>query len=94
VACQQGHYHEAGRYQEQALTLFREIGERAGEAEALNGLGDVLLATGQAERARAHYAAALVLASQIGDKHEQARARAGLDNPACATDLQVRLAMA
>ena len=67
---------------------------RAGEAEALNGLGDALLAAGQAAQARAHYAAALVLASQIGDKHEQARARAELDSRACAADPQVRPAMA
>ena len=63
---------------EQALALFRESGDRTGEAEALNGVGEILLATGQPDEARAEHAAALALASQIGDAYEQARAHRGL----------------
>ena len=35
----------------QALTLFRETGNRVGEAEALNRMGETLRATGQSEQA-------------------------------------------
>ena len=62
----------------QALALFREIGDRTGEAEALNGVGEILLSAGRPDEARVEHAAALTLASQIGDAYEQARAHAGL----------------
>ena len=52
--------------------------ERTGEAEALNGLGEVLRATGQPGPAHAEHSAALAVARQIGDQHEQARACNGL----------------
>ena len=74
----QGRYEQAASHHQEALTLFRELGDRAGEAEALNGLGDALLASGQPEDARAQHAIALGLASQIGDKFERARAHNGL----------------
>jgi tetratricopeptide (TPR) repeat protein len=58
--------------------MFREMGDRSSEAETLNSLGDVLLATGQPGDARAQHAAALGLAGQVGDRYEQARAHYGL----------------
>jgi tetratricopeptide (TPR) repeat protein len=61
----------------EALSLCRELGSRSGEADALNSLGEVLLATGQPDHARAEYATALHLAVQTGDKHQQARAAPG-----------------
>ena len=60
------------------LTLYREIGERGGEADALNGVGATHHATGHHDQAHAYHAAALTLASQIGDRYEQARAHDGL----------------
>jgi hypothetical protein len=57
---------------------LRESGDRTGEAEALNGVGEIMLATGQAEEACVQHAAALSLASQIGDRYERARAHNGL----------------
>jgi Flp pilus assembly protein TadD len=57
---------------------LRESGDRIGEAEALNGVGEILLSTGQPEQARAEHETALALASQIGDVYEQARAHNGL----------------
>jgi len=54
------------------------MGDQSGQAEALNGLGEVLLAAGQAARAVAQHREALSLASKIGDKYEQARAESGL----------------
>jgi tetratricopeptide (TPR) repeat protein len=58
--------------------LFREIGDRNGVAEALNRLGEALLADGRPRDARAEQAAALGLASEIGDRLQQARAHDGL----------------
>jgi hypothetical protein len=48
------------------------------QTEALNGLGDVLFAAGDAGTAGEHYATALRLASQAGLPREQARAHTGL----------------
>jgi tetratricopeptide (TPR) repeat protein len=62
----------------QALALFRELGDRTGEAEALNGVGEIMLGAGRPQEARAGHAAALTLASQTGDAYERARAHAGL----------------
>jgi len=78
VASRQGHYPQATSHLTQALALFRETGDRAGEAGSLNSLGEVSLATGQPGRARSQHVSALGLASQIGDKYEQARAHHGL----------------
>jgi len=58
--------------------LYRETGNRTGEAEALNILGDVLLATGQPGQADRQHTAALALASEVGDQYQQARAHRGL----------------
>ena len=66
VDLRQGRCRKATSHLQQALALFREIGDRSGEAEALNGLGKVFFLTGQDDQARAQHAAALVLASQIG----------------------------
>ena len=62
---------------QEALALHREIGDRSGEADALNSLGEALLAAGQ-PAARTHYAAAFGIASRERDKYQQARAHHGL----------------
>jgi tetratricopeptide (TPR) repeat protein len=73
-----GAHQHATRQLQQALALSRETGDQEDEAEALNGLGEVLLGTGQPGQARVRYAAALGLASQIGGKYQEARAHNGL----------------
>jgi DNA-binding SARP family transcriptional activator/tetratricopeptide (TPR) repeat protein len=80
----QGHYAAAASHHRQALALFRQAGDRTGEAESLNGLGEVLLATGDARLAGYQHAAALSIASDIGDRREKARADDGLGR-ACHT---------
>jgi tetratricopeptide (TPR) repeat protein len=60
------------------VALRQELGNRAGEAEALNGLGEVFLATGQPDQARTQHATALSLASQTGDQNQQAYAHNGI----------------
>jgi tetratricopeptide (TPR) repeat protein len=56
VCQRQGRYAEAAGYHQRALDLSREIGDLPSQAAALNGTGEVLLATGQPSQARAHYA--------------------------------------
>ena len=60
----------------EALILFRDTGHRYGEASVLNGLGEALH---QAARpgGLAHHLAALDIATETGDRDEQARAHAG-----------------
>jgi hypothetical protein len=58
--------------------LFREIGDRGGEAAAHNGLGEALLALDRPEPARRHHTVALALADGTGERGEQARAHLGL----------------
>jgi tetratricopeptide (TPR) repeat protein len=66
------------KHHQEALALFRQIDDRGGECEALNGVGETLYATGQPASARAHHLAALALAVETGDHYEQARAHAGV----------------
>jgi tetratricopeptide (TPR) repeat protein len=74
----EGHYQQATDRLRQALALADETGNRTAEAEALNYLGEVLLATARPGEAHIHYAAALATARQIGDKFERARSYHGL----------------
>jgi tetratricopeptide (TPR) repeat protein len=71
-------YEQASDRLAHALACSRELGDQSVETEALNGQGELSLATGQAARAVARYTAALGLASRIGDQYEQARAHDGL----------------
>ena len=45
---------------------------------ALNSMGELFLATGDPDEARARYSDALGLAARAGEKYEQARAHHGL----------------
>ncbi len=49
-----------------ALEIFREIGDRANEAEALKNLAEVHQALGERVAARQHGEQALVLATELG----------------------------
>lgn len=72
----------AADHHRQALALYRETDDHPGEgeAEALNGRGETLLAVGQPGKAHAQHAVALRAAGQVGDRYQQARAHAGLDS--------------
>lgn len=67
------------------MALFRQTGDRNGQADALNGLGETLLATGQLTDAREQHSAALAVAAQIGGRYQQARAHYGLARACDAT---------
>jgi tetratricopeptide (TPR) repeat protein len=85
----QGRYQPAASQFLQALALFREIGDRADEAEILNGLGEIFLATGPGRachaagdtaRARRYWQEALTLyASLSTPEADQIRAQLATD---------------
>ena len=65
----QGDYDQAASYDQQALTIYRQIGDPGGEADALNGDGETLLATGRPDEAHTRHSAALSLTRQTGLTH-------------------------
>jgi tetratricopeptide (TPR) repeat protein len=73
-----GRLKEAADDFEQALPVLREVGDRQKEADALNGLGEVLLRRDERDKARGCHTAALRLASEAGLPQQQARAHGGL----------------
>ncbi len=62
----------------QALTVYRHLGERRGEVDALWGLGEVERLVGEYGQARTHYTQALTLAQQLRDRRAEADALRGL----------------
>jgi tetratricopeptide (TPR) repeat protein len=73
-----GRYQQATDLLQNSLDFYRETGDPTGEARALNGLGEILVATNQPEHARARSNAALGLTTRTGSQDEQARAHDGL----------------
>jgi Tfp pilus assembly protein PilF len=61
-----------------ALELCRDAGDRLGQAETLNCLGELASRTADGRQARGHHAQALALARQLGTPPEQARALEGI----------------
>ena len=59
---------------EQALAIYREVGERTGEATALNSLGSGRLALGDARSAIEHYEQALAIYREVGNRIGEANA--------------------
>ena len=62
----------------QALGMFRDLGDRDGQAEVLNYLGEVLARSADSHQAHEHYARALAIAREISAPLEEARALEGL----------------
>jgi predicted ATPase/DNA-binding SARP family transcriptional activator len=69
LAYYQGDFGEAETLHEEALALWRELGDRAGIADSLNHLGAVAYGQGDAARAVALFEEALVLRRELGDRH-------------------------
>jgi len=57
---------------EKALALWREVGDRRGEAKALNGIGKVHDALGQKQKALEYYEIALLIAHEVGNRRGEA----------------------
>jgi tetratricopeptide (TPR) repeat protein len=71
---------------DQALGLFRAVGDRLGEANVLQAQGDVYRAQGDHEQAHSSYQDALALYRQIGARQGEANAYLGLGRLALAQD--------
>jgi tetratricopeptide (TPR) repeat protein len=71
-------YPAATASHKEALALYRDLGDRYGEAEALNNLGQVLWACGAVADARAHHDHAFGIAQALGTPLEEARALEGI----------------
>jgi predicted ATPase/DNA-binding CsgD family transcriptional regulator len=71
-------FDRAAAHLEAALALSREVGDRRGEALALNFLGALAFDRGDYERSRELHGCALELARSIGDERAAARALQGL----------------
>ncbi|HVK26611.1 MAG TPA: tetratricopeptide repeat protein [Actinokineospora sp.] len=72
------HYRDAVTLHETAVRAAREMGERAGEAAALNRLGTALLRVGEYPAATERHQVALSISQEVGDRTEVAAARHGL----------------
>lgn len=57
---------------EQALRLYRETSDRAGEAATLNNIGTVHNSLGDRHQALTHYRQALIIVREIGDRAAEA----------------------
>lgn len=75
---QTGDYPAAAASLTQALALFRDIGDRHHQAEALNNLGELLSQSPPRHQARDHHTQALTIARNIGTPMEEARALEGI----------------
>ena len=63
-----GEYREALNNFEQALVIFREIGERKSEGVILNNIGEVYRSLGEYPKALDYYQQSLAIDKQVGDK--------------------------
>jgi hypothetical protein len=75
-----GDYVAAAASHEQARHLWRELGNRLGQAESLNGLGELALRTSASGRALDQHTQALAMARDVGAAPEEARALQGIGN--------------
>ena len=73
-----GDYPAAAASHQQALELCRDLGDRLGQAETLNCLGELSSRTAASRQARDHHAQALAIARDLGTPLEEARALEGI----------------
>jgi len=73
-----GDYPAAAASHQRALTLFGDLGNRLGQAEALNRLGELATRTAGTAQAHERHAQALAIARDIRAAPEEARALEGL----------------
>ena len=68
-----GQYDKAREYQEKALAITIEIGDRNGEATMYGNLGYLFQSLGQYDKAQEYQHKALAIKTRIGDKDGEAR---------------------
>jgi tetratricopeptide (TPR) repeat protein len=67
-------YDEAANHDEEALGIYREIGDRDGQATALHGLARVAFSRGRYDEAADHDEQALGIYREVGDRFSSASA--------------------
>ena len=75
-----GDYPAAAASLQQSLKMCHALGYRLGQAEALNGLGELSSRTSASRRARGQHTEALAIARDLGVPLEEARALEGIGN--------------
>ncbi|TFI52508.1 tetratricopeptide repeat protein [Mastigocladus laminosus UU774] len=68
IAKQRQEYAEAEQLYQDALAIYRELGDEDMETNALNNLGNVARSQGQYDRAESYYKQALAIAEKLGNK--------------------------
>jgi len=72
VECEQGNLEAAQRQFEEALTLYRSLGDQHGVADCLSGLGRILSTKGFYDTARRQFEKALAIFQGLGDRQNEA----------------------
>ncbi len=80
VAFKRGELSTANEYHEESLALFRELGDRHGEATSLGNLGLVAFDRGELSTAQEYYEESLALFRELGDRHGEATSLGNLGN--------------
>ncbi len=75
-----GEYQRAIDFYQQSLEIFREIGDRNGEANCLIGLGNAYGSLGEYQRAIEFHQQSLDISREIGDHNGEANCLIGLGN--------------
>lgn len=73
-----GDYPAAAANHQQALSLYRDLGQRHEQAEVFNNLGEMSSRCAASQQAYHYYNQALTLARQVGAPLEEARALDGI----------------
>jgi predicted ATPase len=80
IATIQGDYAEAKEAEQESLRIFRDLGNKKGESDALNFRGNACYRLGEFEESLACYEASLALRRELGDKHSIAGSLSNLGN--------------
>jgi predicted ATPase/class 3 adenylate cyclase len=72
LAHRQGRFEDAQRYADEAMKLYREVGDEEGVQTALNNLAALAVSRGESERARSLFEESFVLAGKRGDRWGEA----------------------
>ncbi|WGV25717.1 tetratricopeptide repeat protein [Halotia branconii] len=86
IASQRQEFAEAERLHQEALAIYRELGDEECQAIALNWLGGVARSQKQYDRAESYYKQALAIAEKLSLKQEQAYISGNLGNLALDRD--------
>ncbi|MFM6446580.1 MAG: tetratricopeptide repeat protein, partial [Microcystis panniformis] len=75
-----GEYQKAIEFYQQSLAIFREIGDRGGEAKSYGNLGNAYGSLGEYQKAIEFNQQSLAIEREIGDRGGEAKSYMGLGN--------------